>query len=62
MKNPIFPLTFVSKLGSGLVAGIFFSFSNFFMKALARLPPDKGIAAMQNINVDVLSHREACVG
>lgn len=51
----IFVLTFVSALGCGLVAGIFFAFSNFIMKALARLPPDQGITAMQNINVDVLN-------
>jgi uncharacterized membrane protein len=55
MKNPIFLLTFVSALGSGLVAGIFFAFSTFIMRALARLPPVQGIAAMQAINVDVLN-------
>jgi uncharacterized membrane protein len=55
MKNPIFLLAFVSALGSGLVAGIFFAFSTFIMRALARLPPAQGIAAMQAINVDVLN-------
>jgi uncharacterized membrane protein len=55
MKNPIFLLTFVSVLGSGLVAGIFFAFSTFIMRALARLSPAEGIAAMQSINVDVLN-------
>jgi hypothetical protein len=29
MNNPIHLLTFVAALGSGLVAGIFFAFSNF---------------------------------
>jgi uncharacterized membrane protein len=51
----IFVLTFVSALGCGLVAGIFFTFSNFVMKSLARLSPAQGIAAMQTINADVLN-------
>lgn len=55
MTNPIYLLTFVAALGSGLVAGIFFAFSNFVMKALARVSPGQGIAAMQSINVVVLN-------
>ena len=55
MTNLSFFLTFVSALGCGLVAGIFFAFSNFVMKALARVPPAQGIAAMQSINVVVLN-------
>jgi uncharacterized protein (TIGR02246 family) len=55
MKNPIFLLTFVSALGSGLVAGIFFAFSTFTIRALARLPAAQGIAAMQSINVEVIN-------
>lgn len=31
--------------------GVFFTFSSFVMKALARLPPAQGLAAMQSINV-----------
>ncbi len=42
-------------LGSALVGGIFFAFSSFVMKALARVPPAEGIAAMQSINVVVLN-------
>ena len=42
-------------LGSALVGGIFFTFSSFVMKALARVPPAEGIAAMQSINVVVLN-------
>jgi uncharacterized protein (TIGR02246 family) len=48
-------LIVVSALGSGLVGGIFFAFSNFVMKALARVPPAQGVAAMQSINVVVLN-------
>jgi uncharacterized membrane protein len=55
MNSPIYLLTFVAAVGSGLVAGIFFAFSNFVMKALARVPPAQGIAAMQSINVVVLN-------
>ena len=51
----VFVLAFVSALGCGLIAGVFFTFSNFVMKSLARLPPAHGIAAMQAINVDVLN-------
>lgn len=42
-------------MGSALIAGIFFAFSNFIMKALARLPASQGMAAMQSINVTVLN-------
>lgn len=42
-------------LGAALVAGIFFAFSTFVMKALRRLHPEQGIAAMQAINVTVLN-------
>lgn len=45
----------ISALGSALVAGVFFAFSTFIMKALGRLQPEQGIAAMQSINVTVLN-------
>lgn len=48
-------LTLISALGCGLVAGTFYAFSTFIMKALNRLPPDQGIAAMQHINVTVIN-------
>ncbi|WP_410209881.1 DUF1772 domain-containing protein [Aquirhabdus sp.] len=51
----IFPFTLFGALGSGLVAGIFFAFSNFVMTALARIQPVSGIAAMQSINIVVLN-------
>jgi uncharacterized membrane protein len=37
-------------LGSGMMAGLFCSFSYFIMQALSEIPPVKGIAAMQSIN------------
>lgn len=51
----LFFLTMIAALGCGLVAGVFFAFSGFVMKALARLPPSQGIGAMQSINVAVIN-------
>jgi uncharacterized membrane protein len=48
-------LVFLGALGSGVMAGVFFAFSNFVMAALARLPQAEGIRAMQAINVTVLN-------
>ncbi len=45
----------VALLGSALVGGIFFAFSSFIMKALARIPSEEGIGVMQSINVVVLN-------
>ena len=45
----------IALLGSALIGGIFFAFSSFIMKALARVPSAEGIAAMQSINVVVLN-------
>jgi uncharacterized membrane protein len=42
-------------IGSGLTAGIFYAFSTFVMAALARIPPEQGIAAMNSINVAVIN-------
>ena len=50
-RGLLVPLTLLAALGSGLVGGVFFGFSGFVMKALARLRPAQGIAAMQSINV-----------
>ena len=53
--NSIFILKLLTALGCGLVAGVFFAFSAFVMSALARLQPAQGIAAMQSINITVIS-------
>lgn len=42
-------------LGSALIAGSFFAFSSFVMRALGRLPAREGIAAMQSINIVVIN-------
>jgi uncharacterized membrane protein len=50
-----FALTLFAALGCGLIGGVFFAFSSFVMKALARLSPAEGIAAMQSINIAVIN-------
>ena len=47
--------TFLAALGCGLIAGLFFAFSNFVMKALASVAPERGMASMQAINRTVLN-------
>ena len=51
MNSFIFVLTLLAALGCAMMAGVFFAFSAFVMKALARLPAQQGIGAMQAINV-----------
>ena len=48
-------LAFLAALGSGLIAGTFFAFSAFVMRALKRLPAEHGVAAMQSINIVVIN-------
>lgn len=48
-------LTLAAALGCALMAGMFFTFSNFVMRALGGIKPAEGIAAMQRINIDILN-------
>lgn len=48
-------VTFLAALGSGLMAGLFFTYSNSVMGGLARLPVAQGVAAMNHINVVILN-------
>ena len=48
-------LAVAAALGSGVIASFFCAFSICVMRALGRLPPHQGIAAMQSINVVVLN-------
>jgi uncharacterized membrane protein len=43
--------TFGTALGCALIAGAFFAFSTFVMKALGSLPPPQAVRAMQAMNV-----------
>ncbi|MDN5006464.1 DUF1772 domain-containing protein [Bradyrhizobium sp. GCM10027634] len=47
-------LLWFSALGCGVMAGVYFAFSNFIMTALGRLDQAAGIAAMNAINVDIV--------
>ena len=51
----LFALTLVASLGCGLIAGVFYAFSTFIMKALGRVPSEAGIGVMQEINITVLT-------
>ncbi|MGH7179031.1 MAG: DUF1772 domain-containing protein [Tepidisphaeraceae bacterium] len=48
-------LSIAGAVGAGVIAGVFFAFSTFVMRALARLPAAEGIAAMQAINIVVIN-------
>lgn len=50
-----FALKLLTALGCGLIAGVFFAFSTFVMKALAQQPTAQGIATMQSINITVIN-------
>ena len=54
-NNLIYGLTLYSALGSALMAGVFFIFSNTVMPSLEELPAKQGIAAMQHINRIILN-------
>lgn len=55
LDSLLFVLAFATALGCALMAGTFFAFSSFVMRALGRLPPPQGLRAMQSINVAVLN-------
>ena len=55
LNNLVFILIFITALGCGLIAGVFFAFSSFIMTALGRVQPAQGIASMQSINIVVIS-------
>ncbi len=55
MSGVLSAVTIVAALGCALIAGVFFAFSTFIMRALARLKPPVGVAAMQSINVVALT-------
>jgi uncharacterized membrane protein len=51
----LFVVKLLAALGCGLMAGLFFAFSVSVMKALADLPPNGGMAAMQSINIAIIN-------
>jgi uncharacterized membrane protein len=55
MSELITPVIIASITGAGLITGLLFAFSNFIMSALADLPSDKGMFAMQRINITIIN-------
>jgi len=51
----IFVVTILAALGTALLAGNFFAFSAYLMKALSRLSAERGIVAMQSIAMAIKS-------
>jgi uncharacterized membrane protein len=49
------PILLCAIVTCGVMAGIFFTFSVFVMKALSLLPAHEGMAAMQSINEAILN-------
>ncbi|MCR9291781.1 MAG: DUF1772 domain-containing protein [bacterium] len=41
--------------GAGVITGLLFAFSNFVMQALAKLPNEQGMHAMQEINEKIIN-------
>jgi uncharacterized membrane protein len=54
-KELVVALVTVAALGCGLMGGLFFTFSNFVMRALALQPADQGIRVMQAINIQIVN-------
>lgn len=55
IDGPYFVLILVAALGCGLMAGVFFAFSTSVMRALGALPPARGMAAMQKLNILIMN-------
>jgi len=54
MLSELFEITLIAAtLATGLVAGVFLTFSDFVMRGLGRAQPGAGIEAMQWINREV---------
>lgn len=51
----MYELGLIGALASAVMAGVFFAFSSFVMKALGNIDRAEGIRAMQRINIDVFS-------
>jgi len=55
MDRVLFSAVLVAAAGSAIVGGIFYGFSSFVMKAFARVTAERGVAAMNSINVVVIN-------
>ena len=48
-------LLWTAAISSGLIAGVYFAFSGFIMRAFDKIEPEQSIAAMNSINKTILS-------
>ena len=55
MSSLISVIVIASIAGASLVTGLLFAFSNFVLRALADLPADKGMFAMQRVNERIIN-------
>lgn len=55
LKQVVLLAIVAAAIGSGIVGGIFYAFSSFVMAGLGRIPPEQGTAAMNAINVTVIT-------
>jgi uncharacterized membrane protein len=55
MSGLVIAVIIASLLGAGLVTGLLFAFSNCALSALADLPADKGMFAMQRVNERIIN-------
>jgi uncharacterized membrane protein len=53
MAGWLLNLTRAGAVGAGLMAGLYFAYSNNVMPALRKLPTEQGALAMQHINRDI---------
>ena len=51
----IFTVIFFTCIGTGILAGLFFSFSTFIMEALGKISSESGMNAMKSINRTILN-------
>lgn len=51
----LIPVLVFAALGCGLMAGLFFVFSNAVMPALVRIPAPSAVAAMQAVNITIVN-------
>ncbi len=55
MDRTLFSLVFVAAMGAAIVGGMFYAFSSFVMRGLARIAPEQGVAAMNSISIAVIT-------
>ncbi len=55
MENALYILVVASLVGAGVVTGLLFAFSNFVLAALAELPHEHALFAMQRVNERIIN-------